>query len=108
MSEPKTEKKPLLIDMSEIFPIVDAILAQDETPNWSNVNHVSLVARTARLAIDRAIDLELNDDEQRLFVCRTLDQHGIAGNASQFRQYLASEKGGKRIPEGSAKANQYK
>jgi hypothetical protein len=100
--------KPSFLAMTEIMPLVDSIIAQDTVPQWGTINHVSLVAKLARLAIDTAIDLALDETEQHLFVCRTLNQHGIAGNASQFRQYLSSDKGGQRIPEGSAKTATYK
>lgn len=92
--------------MDEIMPIVDLILqSQGEVKQWTNVNHVSLLSRIALKAISACDSTE--PDAQRIFLCKTLNQHGIAGNASQFRQYLQSTKGGNRIAKGSTNEQTY-
>lgn len=91
-------KQPLFLGMDEVLSIVDAILAKQEGPKqWASINHIGLIGRLAILAVERASKMQLNEEQTRLFVCRTLDQHGIGGNSSQFRQYLQSEKGGSRL-----------
>lgn len=95
---------PLFLDMqSEIMPIVD-MLIDKEAPQWGAREHVSLVVRTALRANEACIEHEIEGDDARIFICRSLDQHGIAGNASQFRQWLQSKQGGERLPKETAKA----
>lgn len=101
-------KKPLFVGMDEINEIVNLILASGGVKEWTLMNHVSLLARVAILAYEQgSIANGLSGDELRIFICRTLDQHGIAGNASQFRQWLMSEKGGSRIAKENAKQAKY-
>lgn len=105
---PEENKKPLFVGMDEINPIVDLILASSEVKEWTLKNHVSLLARVTILAYENgSITNGLSGDDLRIFICRTLDQHGIAGNASQFRQWLMSEKGGSRIAKENAKQAKY-
>lgn len=110
MADEKTSeaKKPLFVGMDEINPIVDLILATSEVKEWTLMNHVSLLARTAILAYESgSIANGLSGEDLRIFICRTLNQHGIAGNASQFRQWLMSEKGGSRIAKENSKQTKY-
>jgi hypothetical protein len=100
------EKKPEMLDMTtEILPIVLALI-DAEKPVWGTFEHTSLVARVSILALDKStIELGMNSDDSRIFLCKSLDQHGIAGNASQFRQWLVAKK---HLPETSAKKSFYK
>lgn len=100
-------RKPLFVGMDQINEIVNLILASG-VKEWTLTNHVSLLARVAILAYEQgSIVNGLSGDKLRIFICRTLDQHGIAGNASQFRQWLMSEKGGSRIAKENAKQAKY-
>lgn len=101
-------KRPLFVGMDEINPIVDLILASSEKKEWTLANHVSLLARVSILAYESGSGYGgLSGNNLRIFICRTLDQHGLAGNASQFRQWLMSEKGGSRIAKESSKKTKY-
>ena len=53
--------------------------------SWGTKQHIGLLANVA---------LELsNRKAAKLDICKTLDTKGLGGNASQFRQWLNSDKG---------------
>lgn len=65
--------------------IIDAQIKSGITPHWGSKQHIGLVANVV-LALHAA-------KADKLAICKTLDTKGLGGNASQFRQWLNSDKG---------------
>ncbi len=82
----------------QMLSMVDAILAAQDAGKpkaWGTVEHLSLLAG---IAAEHGMP-----EASRLDFMASAQEHGIGGNASAFRQWLASPKGGKRLPEQSAR-----
>ena len=75
--------------------------------SWTSAAHGMTLAAFAIRAVEEGKKHGLEERKLTVFVARSLDQHGLGGNASQFRQYLASEKGGRRIEKRFSKADKY-
>jgi hypothetical protein len=83
-------EKPLFVDFSELMPFVDAEIAKGK--GWTSTSHGLALANAAIKAYETAsMEQGLTGQALTVFVARSLDQHGLGGNASQFRQYLASK-----------------
>lgn len=84
---------------AKILAHVDAIIAVQKkaglTPKWDADAHIGLSVRVISETLGIA-----PKPEQKAALKKTLASHGIGGNASQFRQWLESEKIAK-LPKGS-------
>lgn len=84
---------------AKILAHVDAILAVQKkaglTPKWDADAHVGLVVRVVSDALGIT-----PKPEQKAALKKALASHGVGGNASQFRQWLESDKIAK-LPKGS-------
>lgn len=87
MANESQTMKPLseatILDMAR--QIVDAQRKAGLAPTWGTKQHIGLLRRAIQaLCAGKADDLT---------ICKSLDVHGLGGNASQFRQWLNSDKG---------------
>ena len=102
---PETSKIAF-VSFDQILPFVDAELAKGK--GWTSASHGIVLAHAAQLAYEQgALEHGLKDRELTVFMARSLDQHGLGGNASQFRQWLASKQGGMRIAAAQGRADKY-
>jgi hypothetical protein len=101
-----TKKAPLFVEFDQFLPLVDAELAKGK--GWTSTAHGLTLAGAAIMAYEQgAIDHGLKEKDLLLFIARSLDQHGLGGNASQFRQWLASKQGGNRIEKSESRSDKY-
>ena len=90
MSENQNAEKALFVSFDELMPFVDAEIAKGK--GWTSTAHGLALANAAIKAYEVAsMELGLTGQTLTVFIARSLDQHGLGGNASQFRQYLASK-----------------
>jgi len=81
-------------DNEIILAEVDKILAQQPPQKiWGADEHIHLLAKV----VQHEIGDEIIQKEELSRLKEIFRANGLGGNASQFRQWLASDKGGKRI-----------
>ena len=98
--------KVSFVSFDQILPLVDAELAKGK--GWTAAAHGIVLAQTAIMAYEQAtLEQSLSGRERDVFIARTLDQHGLGGNSSQFRHWLASKQGGFRLTASQSKADKY-
>ena len=98
--------KVSFVSFDQILPLVDAELAKGK--GWTSASHGIVLAQAAVMAYEQAtMEQGLSERERDVFIARSLDQHGLGGNSSQFRHWLASKQGGKRIAESQSKTDKY-
>ena len=101
--ENQEKQKPSHVEFGEFMPFVDAEITKGK--GWTSAAHGLCLAQAACKAYEEgSIGQGLNGQALVVFVARSLDQHGLGGNASQFRQWL--EKKGK-IAKTVSKGDKY-
>ena len=103
MSDASQQKKtpyiPVPMPDKDILEHVDLILAKqgDGAKTWGKAEHLALLGNI--FAEHASTVVEGKFDNARKDFMATCAQHGLGGNDSQFRQWLASNEGGNRLPE---------
>lgn len=97
MADKKTQDSVLLDQ-------VDRILKQQgPRKRWGQREHVAFIANL----VEYCLGSELVGKDEKTALKELLDEHGAGGNASQFRQWLASKEGGQRIPTAEQQLAEY-
>lgn len=79
-----------------IKSLADKILGQQKDPKqWGQREHSAMLV----LVVKEVFGADLVGKEETAALFESFAKHGLGGNASAFRQWLASEKGGRRVPE---------
>lgn len=77
-----------------VLDCVDVILAkQSGRKKWGKEEHSACIIRVHR----ECESISENEEEMEMAFSKCLNFKGLAGNSSQFLQFLQSDKGSKRI-----------
>lgn len=104
-SSKKIAVVPVPMADADILAHVDQILAKqpENAKSWGKAEHLALLGRVFEEHASGVDAKGENIATVRKDFMATMSKHGIGGNDSQFRQYLASKDGGNKLPEGKSK-----